>query len=71
VGSKLFTLGTGGRGQVQPTESNISASELVASHGSPINGVLKLALYAGSYGYHFETSATSGSPASSLACNRP
>jgi hypothetical protein len=71
TGAKLFTMGTGGRGQVQPPMSNISSSVLVASQPSPINGVLKLGLYAGSYGYHFETSATSGAPASSKACNVP
>ena len=71
IGAKLFTVGSGGRGQVQPPVSNIDASKLVASHASPINGVLKLGLYAGSYGYHFETAATSGAPASSKACNVP
>lgn len=71
TGAKLFTVGSGGRGQVQPPKSNISSSLLVASDPSPINGVLKLGLYPGSYGYHFETAATSGSPASSKACNVP
>jgi Calcineurin-like phosphoesterase len=71
LGAKLFTVGAGGRGQVEPPQSNIAASELVASHKSPINGVLKLALYDGSYGYEFETAATSGEPASSVACNVP
>jgi hypothetical protein len=71
TGAKLFTMGSGGRGQVQPPLSNIAASKLVASHASPINGVLKLGLYAGSYGYHFETASTTGSPASSKACNVP
>lgn len=71
TGAKLFTMGTGGRGQVQPTKSNISSSVLVASRPSPINGVLKLGLYSGAYGYTFETAATSGPPASSKACNVP
>jgi hypothetical protein len=71
TGAKLFTVGTGGRGQVQPPQSNISSSVLVASDPSPINGVLKLGLYSGSYGYHFETAATSGAPASSKTCNVP
>jgi hypothetical protein len=71
TGAKLFTMGSGGRGQVQPPLSNIPAGRLVASHASPINGVLKLGLYAGSYGYHFETAATTGAPASSKACNVP
>ncbi|HWZ93241.1 MAG TPA: metallophosphoesterase [Polyangiaceae bacterium] len=71
VGAKLFTMGSGGRGQVEPPVSNISSARLVASHASPINGVLKLGLYAGSYGYHFETAATSGAPVSSKACNVP
>ncbi len=71
TGAKLFTMGSGGRGQVQPPLSNIPAARLVASHASPINGVLKLGLYAGSYGYHFETAATSSAPASSKACNVP
>jgi hypothetical protein len=71
VGAKLFTVGSGGRGQVKPPLSNIDASKLVASRPSPINGVLKLGLYAGSYGYKFETAASSGSPASSKACNLP
>ncbi len=71
VGAKLFTVGSGGRGQVKPPTSNIASSTLVASRPSPINGVLKLALYDGSYGYHFETAATTGAPASSKACNVP
>jgi hypothetical protein len=71
TGPKLFTVGSGGRGQVQPPQSNISSSVLVASRPSPINGVLKLGLYDGSYGYHFETSATTEAPASSKACNVP
>ncbi len=71
TGAKLFTVGSGGRGQVQPPVSNIASSKLVASHASPINGVLKLGLYSGSYGYHFETAASSGAPASSKACNVP
>jgi len=71
TGAKLFTVGSGGRGQVQPPQSNISSSLLVASDPSPINGVLKLGLYSGSYGYHFETAATSSAPASSKACNVP
>ena len=71
TGAKLFNVGSGGRGQVQPPESNISASKLIASHASPINGVLKLGLYAGTYGYHFETAATSSAPASSESCNVP
>jgi hypothetical protein len=71
AGAKLFTVGSGGRGQVQPPTSNISSSVLVASRASPINGVLKLGLYAGSYGYHFETAATASAPASSKACNVP
>ncbi len=71
TGAKLFTMGSGGRGQVQPPLSNIPSARLVASHASPINGVLKLGLYAGSYGYHFETAATSSAPASTKACNVP
>jgi hypothetical protein len=71
TGAKLFTVGSGGRGQVQPPQSNISSSVLVGSRPSPINGVLKLGLYAGSYGYHFETAATTAAPASSKACNVP
>jgi hypothetical protein len=71
TGAKLFTVGSGGRGQVQPPLSNIPAARLVASKPSPINGVLKLGLYAGSYGYKFETAASTGSPASSKACNVP
>jgi hypothetical protein len=71
TGAKLFTVGAGGRGQVQPLQSNISTSVLVTSRSAPVNGVLKLGLYAGSYGYHFETAATSGTPASSKACNVP
>jgi hypothetical protein len=71
TGAKLFTVGAGGRGQVQPLQSNIAAAELVASHGAPVNGVLKLALYPGSYGYKFETAASSGSPPSAVACNVP
>jgi hypothetical protein len=71
TGAKLFTMGTGGRGQVEPAVSNISSSVLVASRPSPINGVLKLGLYSGSYGYAFETAATSSAPASSKACNLP
>jgi hypothetical protein len=70
-GAKLFTVGSGGRGQVKPTLSNIDASKLVASRPSPVNGVLKLGLYAGSYGYKFETAASTGAPASSKACNVP
>jgi hypothetical protein len=71
TGTKLFTVGAGGRGQEKPNMSNIPATELIASHDSPINGVLKLALYPGSYGYKFETAASSGNPASSIACNMP
>jgi hypothetical protein len=71
TGAKLFTVGSGGRGQVQPPVSNIASSKLVASRASPINGVLKLGLYSGSYGYHFETAASAGAPASSKACNVP
>jgi len=70
-GVKLFTVGAGGRGQVKPLTSNIAASALVASHGAPINGVLKLALYDGSYGYRFETAATTTEPASKIVCNDP
>jgi len=71
AGAKLFTMGAGGRGQVQPLKSNISSSLLVASHGAPINGVLKLALYPGAYGYHFETSATTTTPGATVHCNVP
>ncbi len=71
TGTKLFTVGSGGRGQVKPLKSNIPTTALVTSHPSPIDGVLELALYSGSYGFHFETSATTGTPASSVACNVP
>ncbi|CAN5453504.1 hypothetical protein BH11MYX1_BH11MYX1_13270 [soil metagenome] len=71
TGAKLFTAGSGGRGQVKPLSSNISSSLLVASHGSPVNGVVKLALYPGKYGYRFETAASSTTPAPTVACNVP
>jgi hypothetical protein len=71
AGAKLFTVGSGGRGQVKPLQSNIAASQLIAARGAPINGVLKLGLYPGSYGYKFETAASAGSPASSVVCNVP
>lgn len=70
-GTKLFTVGSGGRGQVKPLRSNISSSALVESRRSPINGVLELGLYAGKYGHRFETAASSTVPAASTACNVP
>lgn len=71
TGIKLFTLGAGGRGQVPPNLSNISDSVLIGKPLLKVNGVLKLALFPGSYGYRFEQAATSGTPASSIACNEP
>lgn len=71
TGTKLFTMGSGGRGQVKPPQSNIASSVLLDSAASPVNGVLKLALYNGSYGYHFERALTAGMPASSVPCNVP
>lgn len=71
TGARLFTVGSGGRGQVKPLTANIAASALVASRAAPVNGVVKLALYPGAYGYRFETAATTGAPASSAACNVP
>lgn len=70
TGTKLFTVGSGGRGQVQPTKSNLTCTTPIVARPSPVNGVLKLALYDGSYGYRFETSATTTEPASKIACNR-
>jgi hypothetical protein len=71
TGTKLFTVGAGGRGQVKPLTSNIAAAQLVDARGAPVNGVVKLALYPGAYGYRFETAASAGTPASSVACNVP
>ncbi|HEV7558765.1 MAG TPA: metallophosphoesterase [Kofleriaceae bacterium] len=71
TGVKLFTLGAGGRGQVTPNLSNIDASLRIGKPLLKVNGVLELALYPGSYGYRFEQAATSGTPASSTACNEP
>ncbi|MEO6776128.1 MAG: metallophosphoesterase [Kofleriaceae bacterium] len=71
TGAKLFTAGSGGRGQVKPLSSNIASSLLVASRESPVNGVVKLALYPGKYGYRFETAASSTQPAATVACNVP
>lgn len=71
AGTKLFTVGAGGRGQVKPLTSNISSAQLLASHGSPVNGVVKLALYPGAYGFRFETAATTTTPAATVNCNHP
>lgn len=70
TGTKLFTVGSGGRGQVKPSKSNLTCTSPIAAHAAPINGVLKLALYGGSYGHRFETSATTGEPSASVTCNR-
>lgn len=76
-GVKVFTAGSGGRGQVKNDGSqwppnNLPLSRRLDFHASPADGVLKLALYPGGYGYQFETSATPGVvPPLTVSCNVP
>jgi hypothetical protein len=73
TGVKLFTIGAGGRSQILPNLRNIDDSLLAPNKPAQqkVNGVLKLALYPGSYGYRFEKTAMATAPASSMTCNVP
>lgn len=70
-GVKVFTVGMGGRGQVKGGWSNVAASQVIAKKAGTINGVLKLALRPGGFGYQYENKATSGQPATSINCHVP
>jgi len=71
AGIKTFTVGAGGRGQVAGGWSNIDVSKRLDYRASAVNGILKLALYDGSFGYKFEQAGSATTPTSSITCNVP
>lgn len=72
TGVKVFTTGSGGRGQVKDGSwGNIATTKRLDYHQSPVDGVLKLGLYPGAYGFQFETAAAPGVPVATTHCNVP